>query len=72
LAETHLLKLQSLQNSIPHTIGSFPRHTSVRKMPMDFHIPYVYDYITILCGQQVKVIQNNGNENVRNTGQGEA
>jgi hypothetical protein len=32
----------------------------------------VYDYITELCRQQAKVIQNRDNENVRNIGQGEA
>jgi hypothetical protein len=29
-------------------------------------------YITKLCRQQAKVIQNHDNENVRNIGQGEA
>jgi hypothetical protein len=39
-----------------------------------FHIPYVYDYVTKLCRQQAKVIQNHENEteNVRNIEQGEA
>jgi hypothetical protein len=35
-------------------------------------IPYVYDYMTKLPRQQAEVIQNHENENVRNTGQGEA
>jgi hypothetical protein len=39
---------------------------------MPFKIPYVYDYITKLCRQQVEVIQNHDNENVCNIGQGEA
>jgi hypothetical protein len=30
------------------------------------------DYITKLCRQQAEVIQNHDNENVHNTGQGEA
>jgi hypothetical protein len=37
-----------------------------------FHIPYVYDYITKSYRQQVEVIQNHENENVRYIGQGEA
>jgi hypothetical protein len=37
-----------------------------------FKLPYVYDYIIKLYRQQAEVIQNHNNENVRNTGQGEA
>jgi hypothetical protein len=37
-----------------------------------FHMPYVYDYITKSCRQQVEVIQNYENENVPYIGQGEA
>jgi hypothetical protein len=66
------MKLQRLQNKILHTIGNFPRHTPVRDLHRDFKIPYVYDYITKLCRQQAKVIQNHDNENVCNIGQGEA
>jgi hypothetical protein len=57
-AESHLLKLQRLQNKVLRTIGSFPRRTSVRDMHVGFQIPYVYDYITKLCRQQAEVIQN--------------
>jgi hypothetical protein len=71
-AESHLLKLQRLQNKVLRTIGSFPRHTSVRDMHVAFQIPYIYDYITKLCRQQAEIIQNNENENVRYIGQGEA
>jgi hypothetical protein len=39
---------------------------------MTFNIPYVYYYITKLCRQQAEVILKHYNENVRNTGQGEA
>jgi hypothetical protein len=58
-AETHRLKLQRLQNRVLHTIGNFPRRTSVR----DLRVAYVvYDYITKLCRKQEGVIQNhNGN-----------
>jgi hypothetical protein len=71
-AESHLLKLQRLQNKVLSTIGSFPRRTSVRDIHVAFQIPYVYDYITKLCRQQAEVIQNHENENVRYIGQGEA
>jgi hypothetical protein len=37
-----------------------------------FNIPYIYDYITKLCGQQAELIQNHANANARNIGQGEA
>jgi hypothetical protein len=69
-AESHLLKLQRLQNKVLRTIGIFPRRTSVRDMHVAFQIPYVYDFITKMCRQQAEVIQNH--ENVRYIGQGEA
>jgi hypothetical protein len=31
----------------------------------------MYDYITKLCRKQAKIIQNHGNVNVQNIGQGE-
>jgi hypothetical protein len=71
-AECHLLKLQRLQNKVLHTIGNFPRRTSVRDVYVAFQIPYVYEYITKLCRQQTEVAQNHENENVRYIGQGEA
>jgi hypothetical protein len=43
VAETHLIKLQRLQNKVLRTIGNFPRRTSVRELHMAFNIPYVYD-----------------------------
>jgi hypothetical protein len=69
-AESHLLKLQRLQNKVLRTIGTFPRRISVRDMHVAFQIPYVYDFITKTCRQQAEVIQNH--ENVRCIGQGEA
>jgi hypothetical protein len=36
-----------------------------------FNIPYIYFYITKLCRQQAKIIQNHGNVNARNIVQGE-
>jgi hypothetical protein len=71
-ADTHLIKLQRLQNKVLRTIGSFPRCTPVREMHMVFYLPYVYDYMITLCRQQAEVILNDDNENVRNIRQGEA
>jgi hypothetical protein len=50
----------------------YPRRTPIRDLHLAFQIPFVYDYITKLCRQQVEVIQNHDNENVRTIGQGEA
>jgi hypothetical protein len=69
-AESHLLKLQRLQNKDLLTIGNFQKCTLVRDMHVGFHIPYVYDYITKSCRQQAEFIQNH--ENVSYIGQGEA
>jgi hypothetical protein len=71
-ADTHLIKLQCLQNKVLLTTGNLRRHTPVREMQMAFHLPYVHDYITKLCRQQAAVILNHNNENVRYIGQGEA
>jgi hypothetical protein len=68
-ADTHLLKLQRLQNKILCTIGKLPRRTPIRKLHLAFQIPYVYDYITKFCRQQAGVIENRDNENVRSIGQ---
>jgi hypothetical protein len=70
-ADSHLVKLQRLQNKVLRTIGNLPRRTRVRDLHMAFKIPYVYDYITKVCRQQAEVIQNHDNKNVRNIGQGE-
>jgi hypothetical protein len=47
-ADTHLMKLQCLQNKVLRTTGIFPRRTPVREMHMAFHLPYVYDYDKIM------------------------
>jgi hypothetical protein len=60
-AETHLLKLQHLQNKVLLTIDNFPRCTSVRYMHVASQIPYVYDYITKSYRQQAEVVQNHEN-----------
>jgi hypothetical protein len=72
MADSHLVKLQRLQNKVLRTIGNLPRPTPVRDLHMAFKIPYVYDYITKLCRQQAEAIQTHDNENVRNIGQDEA
>jgi hypothetical protein len=71
-ADTHLIKLQRLENKVHFSTGNFPRHTPVRKMQMGFHLPYVHDYMTKLCMQEAEVILNHDNGNVRYIGQGEA
>jgi hypothetical protein len=71
-ADSHLVKLQRLQNKVIQTIGNLPRNTPIRDLHMAFIILYVYDYITKLCTQQAEVIQNHDNENVRNIGQADA
>jgi hypothetical protein len=70
--DTHLLKLQRLQNRILRTSGNFPWRTPVRELHKAFSIPYVYDYMTKLSRQQAEVILNHENANVRNIGQGDA
>jgi hypothetical protein len=72
VSETHLLKLQCLQNKVLLTIGKLPRLTLVRDLHMAFEIPYVYDYVTKTCRQQAEVVQNHENEHVRYIGQGKA
>jgi hypothetical protein len=71
-ANTHLLKLQRLQNKVLRTTDNFPRCTPVRELHKAFNIPYIYDYISQLYRQQAKVIQNHENANVRHIGQGKA
>jgi hypothetical protein len=71
-ADTHLMKLQRLQNRVLRGIGNLDRRTPVRDLHLAFKIPYVYDYITKLCRRQAEVILNHENPNVRAIGQGEA
>jgi hypothetical protein len=71
-ADTHLIKLQRLENKVLHTTGNFPRHTPVREMQMHFHLQYVHDYMTNFCMQEAEVILNHDNAHVRYIGQGEA
>jgi len=71
-ADTHLIKLQRLQNKVLRLIGDLPRRTPMRYMHTEFQIPYVYDFITKICRKQAEVIQNYDNENVRRIESGEA
>jgi hypothetical protein len=71
-ADTHLMKLQRLQNRILRAIGYLERRTPVRDLHLVFKIPYVYDYVTKLCRRQAEVILTYENPNVRAIGQGEA
>jgi hypothetical protein len=63
VAETYLLKLQCPQK-VFCTIENFSRYTPVCDLHVAFNLPHVYDYITKLCRQQAKVIQNHENEHV--------
>jgi hypothetical protein len=65
-AETHLMKLESLQNKVLCTTGNFPRRTSVRYLHTAYKRPYAYNYATKLCSQKAEVIKNHKNANVRN------
>jgi hypothetical protein len=71
-ADTHLMKLQRLQNKVLRTTGKFPRNTPIRDVRISFQIPYVYDFMTKLCRRQAKVIRHHENMHVRKIGQGEA
>jgi hypothetical protein len=70
--DVHLFKLQRLQNRLLRATGNIGRCTPVRELHMAFKIPYVYDYITILCRTLVEIKLNHVNPNLRGIGQGEA
>jgi hypothetical protein len=70
-ADSHLLKLQRLQNRFLRTTGNLPRRTPTRALHRTFLIPYVYGYITKICRKQAEAIQTHDNVNVRNTGKNE-
>jgi hypothetical protein len=65
VTDTHLLKLQRLQNKVLHTIAIFPRCTPVRELHIAYQVPYIYYNITKLCKKQAEIVQNNENANVR-------
>jgi hypothetical protein len=66
-ADSHLLKLQRLQNRVLRTTGNSPRRTPIRALHLTFQIPYVYDYITKICRKRA-----HDNVNVRSIGKNEA
>jgi hypothetical protein len=45
-ADTHLMKLQRLQNKVLRTIGKFPRRTPVRELHKALYILYILVYVT--------------------------
>jgi hypothetical protein len=47
LYQTHVLKLQGLQNKVIRSTSNFPRHTLFQDMHVALKIPYVYDFITV-------------------------
>jgi hypothetical protein len=69
-ADSHLMKLQRLQNKVLRVTGGLPRRTPTRYMYAELQTPYVYDFITEICRKQANVIQNHNNENVRSIGNG--
>jgi hypothetical protein len=71
-ADSFLFKLQRLQNRVLRTTGNLPRRTLTRDMHMAFKFPYLYDYVTKLCRQQVTIILNHENINNCNIGEGKA
>jgi hypothetical protein len=52
--DTHIMKLQPLQNKVLRTIGYFIRRTPIRELHMALKIPYVYDYIKNNAGNKQK------------------
>jgi hypothetical protein len=71
-ADTHLMKVQRLQNRVLGAIVKLDRRTPVQDLHLAFKIPYVYDYITKLCTRLAEVIPSHKNPNVRAIGLGEA
>jgi hypothetical protein len=71
-ADSHLMKLQRLQNRLLRKTGELLRRTPIRALHLAFRISYVHDFITKKCRKQAEAIQNQYNVNVRNTGKGEA
>jgi hypothetical protein len=55
------MKLQPLQNKVLRTTGKFPRIIQITDMHISFQIPYLFDYIIKLCGQQAQIIQRHEN-----------
>jgi hypothetical protein len=45
VADTHLIKLQRLENKVPHSTDNTQTCMPVREMQMASHLPYVHDYM---------------------------
>jgi hypothetical protein len=70
--DSHLFKLQRLQNKILCTTGNLPRRTLTRDLYVAFrNSVFIRFCYTKLCRQQAEVILNHENVNVSNIGQGE-
>jgi hypothetical protein len=63
--------MKRLQNGVLRNTGNLPRGTPTRDLHVAFKIPYLYDFVTELCRQQVTVIPNHKNINIHKIGQGE-
>lgn len=51
---------------------NFPKRKPIRKLQVDFSIPYLFKFITILGRKQEAVIRNHNNANICYTEQGES
>jgi hypothetical protein len=60
-ADTHLTKLQRLQNTVLRAVGNPDRLTPARDLHLAFKILYVYDCVNKVCRRQSEVIQNHVN-----------
>jgi hypothetical protein len=49
VVDSHLLKLQRLQNKVLRTTGNLPRRMLTRGLHVAFKISYLYDFVTKLC-----------------------
>jgi hypothetical protein len=55
--DTHLLKLQRLQNKVLRTIGKFPTCTPIRELDIAFQVPYTGRFFTLLTGSMALLSQ---------------
>jgi hypothetical protein len=71
-ADSHLLKVQRLQNRVLRTTGNLPRRTLTSAVHRAFQIQYVCDYIRKICKKQAEFLQTHDNLNARNIYKNEA
>jgi hypothetical protein len=55
-ADSHLLKLQRLQNKVLRTIDNLSRRKPTHDLHVVFKILYIYEFVTKLCRQQAEVM----------------